>query len=434
MSNAAIRVEGLSKLYRIGLKEQIHETLGGAVTSFLRAPIRNYRRLRGLTDFGQTDSDAADVVWALRELSLEVAPGEILGLIGSNGAGKTTLLKILAGITEPSFGRALVSGRIASLLEVGTGFHSELTGRENVYLNGTILGMGKREIDAKFDEIVSFSGVEKFLDTPVKRYSSGMRMRLAFAVAAHLEPEILLIDEVLSVGDAEFQRKCIGKMGEVAGEGRTVLFVSHNMNAVKTLCTRACWLRSGQLERVGQPLEVVAEYLTGAIGSQTSQEWRADSEAGGDQEVSLTGARVLPRENRILIRDSYELEFTFVKNSKELFDLDLTFHLVDEMGTLVFVGSTVHDQESWRVGEGTFKATVEVPENLMNEGVYSVARLLLLKDKGSVISAQRDVLRFEVVNPGEGRLGWIGGKKQGAVRPRFEWRLDHVAPTSTGRG
>ncbi len=206
------------------------------------------------------------MIWALRDVSFDVRDGEVLGIIGANGAGKSTLLKILSGITEPSSGRAVIHGRVASLLEVGTGFHSELTGRENIYLNGTILGMKKVEIDRKFDEIVAFSGVERFIDTPVKRYSSGMKVRLGFAVAAHLDPEILLIDEVLAVGDASFQRKCIGKMGEVARGGRTVLFVSHNMAAVSILCNRAILLRDGMVAQVGEASDVVSDYLANAGG------------------------------------------------------------------------------------------------------------------------------------------------------------------------
>ena len=423
MSDIAIRVEQVSKLYRIGLKEQLHESLAGAAVAFLRSPIKNFRKLRGLSRFTEEDEHADDVIWALRDLSIEIRRGEVLGVVGSNGAGKTTLLKVLAGITEPTLGRAIVGGRIASLLEVGTGFHSELTGRENVYLNGTILGMTKREIDAKFDEIVSFSGVERFLDTPVKRYSSGMRVRLAFAVAAHLEPEILLIDEVLSVGDAEFQRKCIGKMGEVAGQGRTVLFVSHNMNAVKTLCTRACWLRAGKVHHEGTPIEVVTRYLSQTGASGTSSTWKP-SPADVGAEVRLTGARVEPvGGEHVLLGESCDLEFTFEKRTEAKAGLDLTFHLVDEMGTLVFVGSTVYDRESWRVGPGRYRARVRIPDNLLNEGVYTVARLIFLKDKGSRLSEEKDVLRFEVVNPGEGRLGWIGGKKEGVVRPRLSWQL-----------
>ncbi len=240
MTTSAIQVENLSKAYRIGLKDEIPDTIASAVMGWVRRPLANFRRLRRLNTFGANgEGDEADIVWALKDVSFEVAPGEVVGIIGRNGAGKSTLLKILSRITEPTGGRAVIRGRVSSLLEVGTGFHQELTGRENVYLNGTILGMSKREIDRKFAEIVDFSGVEKFLDTPIKHYSSGMKVRLAFAVAAHLEPEILIIDEVLAVGDAEFQKKCLGKMQDVAREGRTVLFVSHNMAAVQTLCQRA---------------------------------------------------------------------------------------------------------------------------------------------------------------------------------------------------
>jgi len=243
MPDKAIIVENLSKRYRIGLKEEIHETLGGTIGAWIKAPFTNLERLRVLTRFESESIDAADVIWALKDVSFEVKQGDVVGIIGANGAGKSTLLKIISRIAEPTSGRILLNGRVASLLEVGTGFHPELSGRENIYLNGTILGMSKAEIDRKFDEIVSFAGIEKFLDTPVKRYSSGMAVRLAFAVAAHLDPEILLIDEVLAVGDAEFQKKCIGKMSDVAKSGRTVLFVSHNMGAVSSLCGSAMLLK-----------------------------------------------------------------------------------------------------------------------------------------------------------------------------------------------
>ena len=210
MSDTVIKVENLSKVYRIGLQEEIHDTLMGAFTSFVRNPFKNYRRLQRLTQFS-SGGDDQDTIWALKDVSFDVRRGEVIGIIGRNGAGKSTLLKVLSRITHPTNGRIELNGRVASLLEVGTGFHPELTGRENVYLNGTILGMTKAEIDRKFDEIVDFSGIEKFIDTPAKRYSSGMRVRLAFSVAAHLEPEILLVDEVLAVGDATFQKKSIGK-------------------------------------------------------------------------------------------------------------------------------------------------------------------------------------------------------------------------------
>jgi len=260
MSDTVITVENLSKRYRIGLKEQRNETLAGALLDALRAPVQNFRRLRSLTHFG--DNEEEDVIWALRDVSFEVKRGEVVGIIGRNGAGKSTLLKILAGITEPTSGRAVIRGRVGSLLEVGTGMHPELTGRENIYLSGTILGMTKGEIDRKFDEIVEFAEIGKFIDTPIKRYSSGMKVRLGFAIAAHLEPEILLVDEVLAVGDAAFQKKCLGKMGEVAGEGRTVLFVSHNIGAVAKLCRRGLVIDKGRLLLVGPVDQALRSYTT----------------------------------------------------------------------------------------------------------------------------------------------------------------------------
>jgi lipopolysaccharide transport system ATP-binding protein len=266
MSDIAISVENLGKAYRIGLKEQQHETMLGAMSAWVKSPFRNFREVRNLSRFDDAKTDSAsqpssDIIWALKNVSFEVKHGEAVGIIGRNGAGKSTLLKILSRITEPTSGRAEIYGRVASLLEVGTGFHPDLTGRENVYLNATILGMKKREVDAKFEKIVDFSGVEKFIDTPVKRYSSGMRVRLAFSVAAYLEPEILIIDEVLAVGDAEFQKKCLGKMSEVAGSGRTVLFVSHNMAAVSQLCERCIALQEGKINFDGTTKEGIDAYF-----------------------------------------------------------------------------------------------------------------------------------------------------------------------------
>ena len=283
MSSPIISIENLGKAYHIGHAQEVPDTLVETVTSLLKTPVRNFRNLRRLNTFGEfgtnrrsaTDTQsqttnavdgtsshavAGDVIWALRDVSFEVSKGQVLGIIGRNGAGKSTLLRILSRITEPTSGRAVLRGRVGSLLEVGTGFHPELTGRENIYMNGTILGMTKREIDRKFDTIVGFSGVETFLDTPIKRYSTGMQVRLAFAVAAHLEPEILIIDEVLAVGDMEFQNRCLGKMQDVAASGRTVLFVSHNMAAVQRLCTRAVVLENGQMLTEGDVTESVAAY------------------------------------------------------------------------------------------------------------------------------------------------------------------------------
>jgi len=243
-----IKVEELSKCYRVGVRDNLSDTFTGEIFNFIKSPYRNYLKLRKLSDFSDNGSNSEDIIWALRDISFEVKKGEILGIIGKNGAGKSTLLKILSRISEPSEGRAVITGKVSSLLEVGTGFHPELTGRENIYLNGTILGMTKSEIDRKFDEIVAFSEIEKFLDTPVKRYSSGMGVRLAFAIAAHLDPDIMIIDEVLAVGDFRFQDKCLKKIDSIRdAENRTVIFVSHNLNAVLRLCHRVIVLNNGEI-------------------------------------------------------------------------------------------------------------------------------------------------------------------------------------------
>lgn len=258
MSNKIIEVIGLGKRFRIGQKEKKSDTLVGELWNIVQAPYANYKRIRSLSRFTEIDDT---VFWALKDVSFFVEPGEVLGVIGHNGAGKSTLLKILSRITEPSEGEVIIRGRIASLLEVGTGFHPELTGRENIYMNGTILGMRKKEIDRNLDSIVEFSGINSYLDTPLKFYSSGMKVRLGFAIAAHLEPEILVVDEVLAVGDLGFQQKCIGKMNEVAKSGRTVLFVSHNMAAVQNLCTRALLLSRGRLKSIGEVKEIIRDYM-----------------------------------------------------------------------------------------------------------------------------------------------------------------------------
>ena len=262
MSKPIIKINNLSKCYRIGTKERGYKTFREAIIDGFSAPFRNLKQLQRLTKFNNRGDNARnnDIFWALKDISFEIDEGEILGIIGKNGAGKSTLLKILSRITEPTGGIIEINGRVSSLLEVGTGFHPELTGRENIFLNGAILGMRKKEIEQKFDEIVNFAEIEKFLDTPVKRYSSGMYVRLAFAVAAHLEPEVLLVDEVLAVGDIAFQKKCLGKMEDVAKGGRTVLFVSHNMGAIRSLCNNVIWLDNGRIIKKGTTDEVVRDY------------------------------------------------------------------------------------------------------------------------------------------------------------------------------
>lgn len=259
MTKKVIQIQNLSKRYRLGLKEKQETTLAGQIANVIKAPWQNLKRLRELNRFGVEDDS---VFWALKDVSFEVKEGEVLGIIGKNGAGKSTLLKILSRITYPTEGKIEIHGRVASLLEVGTGFHPELSGRENIYMNGTILGMTRREIDSKLDEIIDFSGIEKFLDTPVKFYSSGMKVRLGFSVAAHLEPEILIIDEVLAVGDYEFQKKCLGKMEDVSkNHGRTVLFVSHQMDAIKSLCSKCVLLEHGKVMQIGETQEIIESYL-----------------------------------------------------------------------------------------------------------------------------------------------------------------------------
>ena len=291
MSNPMIQAEEISKVYRTGVREELPDTAFGAVKRILRAPFQNFRRLRELNTSRVSKENSADLFWALKDVSFAVNEGEVVGIIGRNGAGKSTLLKIFSRITSPSFGQAILNGRVSSLLEVGTGFHPDLTGRENIYMNGTILGMRKQEIDRKFDEIVEFSGVEAFLDTPIKRYSSGMQVRLAFAVAAHLEPEILIIDEVLAVGDGEFQKKCLGKMQDVARGGRTILFVSHNMHAVRSLTHRAALLQKGELVCFGETGETIRTYTsssTDSDGRQHSLEVYRHGDYGGKETIFTT--------------------------------------------------------------------------------------------------------------------------------------------------
>ncbi|MGC1798521.1 MAG: ABC transporter ATP-binding protein, partial [Candidatus Acidiferrales bacterium] len=313
MSDSVIRVEGLGKRYRIGEGVR-HTALRNLIGDALRAPLRIFNgSSRASHNAPNAESPAVNTaaaaaangnsrfIWALKDINFNVRQGEVVGLIGRNGAGKSTLLKILARITRPTEGHAEIHGRVGSLLEVGTGFHPELTGRENVYMSGAILGMHKIEIDRKFDEIVAFSEVERFLDTPLKHYSSGMQMRLAFAVAAHLEPEILLVDEVLAVGDAAFQKKCLGKMSDVARRGRTIVFVSHNMAAVKALCSRAIFIRDGGVAKSGVTAEVVDDYLLGSAPGASAREWWDPATAPGNENIRMTYIRIIPPDGNATI-------------------------------------------------------------------------------------------------------------------------------------
>ncbi len=434
--NMAIKVEDVSKLYRIGAKEQANENFISAVASFVKAPLRNLRRYRSLYDFSDVErgEDNNEVLWALRGVSFDVAQGEVLGIIGTNGAGKSTLLKILARITPPTKGRIQIHGRVGSLLEVGTGFHQELTGRENIYLNGTILGMRKREVDRKFDQIVDFSGMEKFLDTPVKRYSSGMRVRLAFAVAAHLEPEILIIDEVLAVGDAAFQRKCMNKMQDVGQHGRTVLFVSHNMSAVTRLCERVVLLNEGRILKDGAAHEVVNAYLSAGHGTPTHREWPDPTRAPGDQTVRLRGVRIVDQQGQTLdaadIRKpiGLQMEYEVLQDNHRLMPY---FHVFNDEGIRLF--TAIDQDEEWRYRtrpRGRFISTAWIPGNLLSEGtLYIGAAMRTIEPLIRHFNA-RDAVACRVVDTMEGDSvrGDYPGGLGGVIRPSLQWHTQYLAP------
>lgn len=434
MSNdIAIRVENLSKAYRIGLKEQRHETLAGAMVSLVRSPFENFRNLRKLSRFEDAQTEArssklrnggnsssisplpsppptepTDVFWALRDVSFEVKHGEVLAIIGRNGAGKSTLLKVLSRITEPTSGRATIYGRVASLLEVGTGFHPDLTGRENVYLNGTILGMRKREVDQKFDEIVAFSEVEKFIDTPVKRYSSGMRVRLAFAVAAHLEPEILIVDEVLAVGDLNFQRKCLGKMGEVAQQGRTVLFVSHNMAAVVQLCQRGIVLTTGQVKFDGGASQSVDTY----VRSNSTVEDVSSKLSGA---ASFDGLRVNGSIAPVIGScESFEVSVTL----RGVVDEKLTVGLVleDASGTRIFHERWAASETSGEDRKPVYKIEISVPNLFLAPGMYSVFLGASFVSSGNPAQMFTERLPLEI----RGDSNHLG---RTMLVPKMNWRL-----------
>ena len=359
MGDIAIRVSGVGKLYRIGTRE-IHKTLRDALTSAALTPVRRFFRKRA------RNQELDGWFWALKDVSFEVRRGEILGIVGRNGAGKSTLLKILARITDPSEGEVEVRGRMGSLLEVGTGFHPELSGRENVFLNGAILGMRRKEIERNFDEIVEFSGIGRFLDTPVKHYSSGMYMRLAFSVAAHLDPEILIVDEVLAVGDAEFQKKCLGKIGDVAKGGRTVLFVSHNMAAVQALCTSGVFLSQGRVVMQGTAAEVVQHYLNTLTPEATESRSLADqTDRSGNGRIKLTRFWVEDETckpiERCMSGDTVHLVFAYDAPGTETLrgvDIGVSVHAQHDETLFVLYASYTGPLLTVRAGSGTLRCRI----------------------------------------------------------------------------
>lgn len=410
MSDVAIRVENVSKLYRIGSRQARYKTIRESLTAAFASP---FHRLRGNSK-SEIRNPKSDYIWALKDVSFEVRQGEVIGIIGRNGAGKSTLLKILSRITKPTQGRAEIHGRVGSLLEVGTGFHPELTGRENIYLNGAILGMKKAEINRKFDEIVAFAEVEKFIDTPVKHYSSGMYVRLAFAVAAHLEPEILLVDEVLAVGDAAFQRKCLGKMGAVAQAGRTVLFVSHNMGAITRLCERSLWLDEGRVHLDGLSQEVVSRYQSQHLTA--AAEWKRPDAAKTDGDFGFLRVAVMDRNSRptsLLPGDepiSVEIRY-LVRRPLSGCQVGARVYNSDGIVVMTTTDADTSGTSALSKEPAHYRATFIIPGYFLAPGMYSLLVAAHLPGR-SVYEVIEQAVVFEVGSSGsltslDGRLGVV---------------------------
>ena len=435
MDNAVIRVENLSKQYRLG-QFVGYQTLRESLVNVFSSPFR-YLHSAITRQNGESANGDVNRIWALKDISFEVKRGEAIGLIGRNGAGKTTLLKILSRITEPTEGYAQIRGRVGSLLEVGTGFHPELTGRENIYLNGAILGMKKKEIDRKYDEIVEFSGVGKFIDTPLKRFSSGMQVRLAFSVAAHLEPEILLVDEVLAVGDLDFQKKCMGKMEEVAGGGRTVLFVSHNMGNINNLCPKTILLEQGRVAMIGESHEVISKYI--GMGADTSGEvtWDDLEPAPDNDNVRLKAVRIRSKNNvtrDILINEDIQIEIDYWnQNEKDI--LTTILILKDKMGSDVLASNnspsanlSVDNWSRERHPKGLFRSICAIPANFLNNDKYSID--VGISNGRGWEAFKENAISFVVHETGEQKkeysVNW-----RGVVRPRLAWSTKFLGHNSS---
>ena len=423
MTELAIRVENISKRYRIGALQTRADTLRDVVVNNVRRMGQFVRRA------GNGDDQNPSHIWALKGVSFEVPRGQVLGIVGRNGAGKSTLLKILSRVTDPTEGFGEIHGRVGSLLEVGTGFHPELSGRENIYLNGAILGMHRDEIDRKFDEIVDFSEVAKFIDTPVKRYSSGMYLRLAFAVAAHLEPEILVVDEVLAVGDAEFQRKCLGKMSDVAQEGRTVLFVSHNMSAILRLTQETIVLDQGKIVMRGKTPEAVDAYLNMGLTEQGERLWQGDDTVNSKSPFQPIALRVMNSQGQIVdtVQSSERFTIELEYNLKEAISgLRVGLYVMTTRGEYVFTTFDTDDPglfESFSERPaGHYFSRCSMPPGLMNEGRF------VLGVNASVYRIQRffqddRALTFTVDATGAPGTQWPENRL-GPIRPSLDWKIE----------
>lgn len=410
-----LEVNNLSKKYRLGVM--------GSNT--LYEDIKKIFKKKKTLNEGSERVDEAGDFWALKNIGFSVQQGEVLGIIGHNGAGKSTLLKILSQITAPTTGEIKIKGRVASLLEVGTGFHPELSGRENIFLNGAILGMARVEIKKSFDEIIVFSGIEHHLDTPVKHYSSGMKVRLGFAVAAHLQPEILIIDEVLAVGDAEFQKKCLGKMQDVANDGRTVLFVSHNMTAVRSLCPKALLLKGGKLEYIGSSDEAIGAYLGRKLNQVNSISWD-DSKAPGIDTFLINKIEVIPgdQNNTLIYMDKpFNIKME-IKRTLTIDRYDITFQFKGPSGTFLFVLGT-GIIENHNPDSGLYHYNLEFPGNFFNSGTFDV-NMLIVKNKAEVVFQREDIFSFSVLHEVREEGSWMGRSK-GDLAPKFDWNIQKIS-------
>jgi lipopolysaccharide transport system ATP-binding protein len=432
VSLLAVRAEGLTKVYRIGRTRWRRRTLAEVASAALRRGLgmgaagAGGARTPGGPPAAPADPDgrfAGDRIWALRDVSFEVERGQVLGILGKNGAGKSTLLRILTRITEPTSGRAEIRGRVGSLLEIGTGFHSELTGRENVFLAGAVLGLRRAEILRRFDEIVAFAEVDRFLDTPVKHYSSGMYARLAFSVAANLEPEVLLVDEVLAVGDAAFQRKCMGKMTSVVREGRTVLFVSHSLAAMESLCDRLLWIEAGRVRDDGSPAAVVARYVEATLTPVAERTWEPENRPGNDS-LRLHAMRVAPEGGSpgdpITVRTPFVVEVEWW-NLQEGAELQPLLQVRTETGGLLFGGGPFHEPGwvSRPAPRGLVRDRCRVPADFLNDGLHRVG-LQFVRHGGKTAWHGDDLLVLDVREAPELAHEWRG-KRPGFVRPRLVW-------------
>ena len=444
-SDIAIRVEGLGKRYRIGVSQPRYRTIREKVNDLALRPFRTARSRKGgngngwPSRNGEPDNSQSEIgnsqpstIWALRDVSFEVMRGEVIGVIGRNGAGKSTLLKVLSRITEPTAGAVDIYGRVGSLLEVGTGFHPELTGRENIFLNGAILGMRKMEIARKFDEIVAFAEIEKFIDTPVKHYSSGMYVRLAFAVAAHMEPDILVVDEVLAVGDMNFQKKCLNKMQDVSRHGRTILFVSHNMPAVTRLCQRAILLSGGVVLNDGPAPQITRAYLSSDSGTISKRVWHDLSKAPGNEVVRLRTVRVCAEDGQtaetIDIRHPVGIEMVYeVRQPGKV--LVPNYHFYNAEGICVFVIQDLNpESRSCQRPTGRYISTAWIPGNYLAEGTLYVGAAVTSFYPMNVHFYERDAISFQIVDSLEGNSarGDYAGLMPGVVRPICEWTSQYA--------